>query len=437
MKEKLFVLSIDAMVHEDIAYMQTKPNFSKLMKKRAEVEQVYSIYPSITYPAHVSLITGCRPGKHGVINNTPLKPYSDKITHFHRNYKNLLVEDLFSAAKRAGYSTASVYWPITANNPNIDYNINEYFFYYPNEDIEEAFAGMGANEAALRAIRENTNRFPATKNSGKINLPSTFDDFIVGCVCSLIRNEKPDMMMSHICYVDSNRHRYGTFSNQVREALDQTDIWLGEIIKVMEDAGVYDNTNFVILSDHGQRDFKRYVKLNVLLARGGFIELGADGTIYDWKAFSKSNGMSVTVHLQDYTNSNLRQQVYEYLKELAADGCWGFETVYTADELREKYGTYGPFDFIIEADDETVFAEGWNGPVTYMVKDEQNPRYRAKHGYEPEKGPKPVFMGHGPAFKDGAVIPTAQLIDVAPTLAAILGQDLPQAEGHCLKELLR
>ena len=37
MKEKLFVLSIDAMVHEDVEYMLQKPNFSKIMEKRAEV----------------------------------------------------------------------------------------------------------------------------------------------------------------------------------------------------------------------------------------------------------------------------------------------------------------------------------------------------------------------------------------------------------------
>ena len=35
MKEKLFVLSVDAMVREDVAYMLTKPNFRKIMEKRA------------------------------------------------------------------------------------------------------------------------------------------------------------------------------------------------------------------------------------------------------------------------------------------------------------------------------------------------------------------------------------------------------------------
>ena len=44
MNPKLIVLSMDAMVHEDIAYLSQKPNFQKLLGKRAEVERVCSVY---------------------------------------------------------------------------------------------------------------------------------------------------------------------------------------------------------------------------------------------------------------------------------------------------------------------------------------------------------------------------------------------------------
>ena len=69
MKEKTIVFSMDAMVGADIAYLKTKPNFSRLFKDRCEIGKVCTIYPSITYPAHMSIMTGCRPGKHGVITN--------------------------------------------------------------------------------------------------------------------------------------------------------------------------------------------------------------------------------------------------------------------------------------------------------------------------------------------------------------------------------
>ena len=56
MKQKLLVISMDATVHEDVAYLETLPNFQKILGKRAEVERVKSVYPAITYPAHSTLI---------------------------------------------------------------------------------------------------------------------------------------------------------------------------------------------------------------------------------------------------------------------------------------------------------------------------------------------------------------------------------------------
>ena len=130
MKKKIFVLSMDAMVHEDVAYMMEKPNFAKIMARRAEVEKVRSVYPASTYPAHTTLMTGCYPRKHGMWANFPLKTVEDGVSHWPLYHKLIEVEDLFAAAKRAGCSTAAVYWPVTGCNPNIDHIINEYFFFY-------------------------------------------------------------------------------------------------------------------------------------------------------------------------------------------------------------------------------------------------------------------------------------------------------------------
>ena len=69
MTNKLIVLSMDAMVTEDLEYLKNKPNFRKLFAHAAKVGKVRTVYPSLTYPAHTSIITGCRPGKHGVFDN--------------------------------------------------------------------------------------------------------------------------------------------------------------------------------------------------------------------------------------------------------------------------------------------------------------------------------------------------------------------------------
>ena len=431
MKQKLFVLSMDAMVHEDVAYMESKPNFKKIMEKRAEVEGVCSVYPASTYPAHSTLMTGCYPNKTGVFSNFPLRPDSDGINHWPLMHTSVFAEDIFAAAKRSGMTTAAVYWPITGRNPNIDHIINEYFFYYNDiGEPEKAFALQGADEVALQAVRETAHLLPTTRGQG-LSRTAVFDDFIMGCTCSLIRNAKPDLLMLHNCYLDSTRHSYGVFSEELKTSLDYMDEWLGWVIEAMEDAGVYEQTNFIILSDHGQLDYTKGVKVNVLLQQGGFQQLGPENRLYDWQAFAQSNGKSTTVHLRDNTNQKLYDRVYAYLQELQATGKYGIEKIWTKDELAQTYGQSGPYSFMLEAEDATAFSGALSGEIITTTEK------RGSHGYQPEKGPQPVFMAHGPAFRDGAVLERAKLVDIAPTLAATFRQTMPEADGRVLKELLK
>ncbi|MFC2821889.1 MAG: alkaline phosphatase family protein [Spirochaetales bacterium] len=439
MKHKLFVLSMDAMVGEDIEYLKTKPNFSRLMRHCAQVEKVQTIYPSITYPAHVSMITGCRAGKHGIFNNTHFRT-SKGYPAWHLYSSEIKVEDLFAAAKRAGCTTASVYWPVTGFNPNVDYLIDEYFFYDPaeSETPEKIFDGyrkLGANEDTILALKDNMNRFPTEYHNrvGKLTLKQTFDDFINGCTCSLIRRYQPDVLVAHNCILDSLRHKNGVFNNFVTDGLDITDVWLGEIITAMEDAGVFEDTNFVIVSDHGQMNFVRRLKPNVLFARQGWITVAPDKTISSWKAYVQSGGMSSIVVVKD---KSIEKKVYDYLCKLRDEEVWGIGEVLTRKEVQDAYGWSGDFSFVIETDGYTTYSEDWNEPLTSTIDLNDYRLGKATHGYKPEKGPQPVFVAKGPAFRRDAKIPFCFTIDEAPTFAAILGQSLPQAEGRVLEELL-
>ena len=66
MKNKLFVFMIDALCECDIPYMRTLPNFGSILERGALVEEMLPVYPSFTYPCHVSIMTGCypRPPRH-------------------------------------------------------------------------------------------------------------------------------------------------------------------------------------------------------------------------------------------------------------------------------------------------------------------------------------------------------------------------------------
>ena len=70
MKKRILVFSADAMVCEDVDALRQLPNFQKYLAGGCEVTGgMRTIYPSVTYPAHVSMVTGCYVGKHGVTSN--------------------------------------------------------------------------------------------------------------------------------------------------------------------------------------------------------------------------------------------------------------------------------------------------------------------------------------------------------------------------------
>lgn len=438
MESRLLVLSMDAMVNDDITYLRTKPNFLRIFDHCSFVENVKTIYPSITYPAHVSIITGCLPGKHGIFTNGAFKTEDGPVS-WHLWWNEIQKEDIFASAKRAGLSTAAVYWPVTGGNPNIDYLINEYFFPDRAESVEEGYSKFGANEKTLSVIREYMSRYPSNyyNRHGKLKKDQTYDDFIIGCVCGLIRSFQPDILFAHNCFLDTLRHRYGVFNECVREGLDQTDIWLGEIADALEDAGLLHKTNFVLLSDHGQMNYTRRIRLNTMLVRDGFIELDNNGNVKNWLAFSQSNGMSATVFLKNPGDAVLWEQVYADLQKRCEEGVWGFSRVYTRAECTEMYGLSGNFAFLLETDGYSAFDDSCKEPV--VIPNDLMAEYpiSGSHGYEPEKGPRAVFLAKGPSFKKDYIMEKGLLIDEAPTFAKILGQDLPQADGKSLDALLQ
>ena len=432
-KRKLFVLSMDAMVSEDVDYLLSKKdsNFSRLFSDASGIRKAQTIYPSLTYPAHVSMMTGCYVGRHGITANRDFTTEENKPLWV-LDANRIKVDTVFTAAKRAGLSTASVYWPVTGYDKDIDYLIAEYFF-TNNEPLDEVFRELGANDRTLRIVGDNASVFPP---EGKRNWGGYYSDFITGCCCSLIREVKPDVLLAHNCLFDTLRHLNGLFNDIITDACDEFDRILGVLVRAMEDAGTFEDTDIVITSDHGQRNYVRKVGLNTLLRRAGFIDVDENNKVTDYRAFVESNGMSAYVFLKDPDDKTVYNQVYDCLRKLSGENLWGFHEVLTRDEAKQRFGLDGDFAFIVESDNYSYCGSYWTEPV---IRDLEWKDYRyghATHGYFPEKGPQPVFWCRGPSFRKGVVIEKGRVIDEAPTLAATFEGTLPEADGRALTEIL-
>lgn len=433
---KLVCISFDAMVREDIDNtLKNYPHFAWLLENGAQVETMRTIYPSITYPAHTSLMTGVAPGRHGVTANEVEIFGKPGILDWNW-YDSAIKPDvrtIFEEAHDAGMTTGAIFWPVTGNNPAIDYLIAEI---WENDPVNgktfpcRAFRASGTREDIVEDICRPHEHF--FTDDMAICGP-TCDNFISASGCDFIRRFNPDLLFLHFGFADHMRHTHGMFSKELTDWLPYADKYLGALMDASKEAGTFDQTNWVVLSDHGQMDMVLTDALNVKFAEDGLIRLDADGNVTDWDCFSRSTSASAEIFLRDKTDKALEKRVFEYLTSLKESGEWGIERVYTEKEAREEEQLYGNFSFVVEGGKGTMFSNAWTGPS----KTEPAWDDRGNHGYHPEKGPQPIFIAAGPSFRKGAVLKRRSVLDVAPTLARAMGFEMTTADGSAMEELLK
>ena len=166
-------------------------------------------------------------------------------------------------------------------------------------------------------------------------------------------------------------------------------------------------------------------------------EFDENGDLTDWKAFCYSAGMSAQVYLKDPSDKAIYDKTYNLLKHMRDEGIYGISEVWTTEEINELEHLSGDFSFVIETDGYTSFANEWTRP---MIKQFDLSDYRfghATHGYLPDKGPQPTFIGFGPDIKVGVEIERRPTVDEAPTYAKILGCEMPWADGTAIVEMLK
>ena len=145
MDKHLVVVSFDAMVTEDLYLLKDKSVFSRLLNEGSRVNRIRTIYPSLTYPAHTSMLTGARCGRHGIVNNEPSEVGNLKCD-WYWFHDPVRIPDIHDAAKKAGLVTASVFWPVTGGHKGIDHLVAEYWAQGPGDTLEKAYKRAGTSD---------------------------------------------------------------------------------------------------------------------------------------------------------------------------------------------------------------------------------------------------------------------------------------------------
>ena len=432
MGTKLIIISMDAMISEDIRVLSKHRVFQEILENGALVREVRSIYPTLTYPCHSTMVSGNLPDRHGVTANSPLCP-GVKPLPWNFYHDAMRCRDIFDACKEAGLTTAAVGWPVTGNHPSIDYLVDEI---WPAEkpmspkNLRETLLGSGTSEEIFEEI---------VKPLVPLRLPRTQPNtaiFSSTIAAGIIRKYRPDVLAIHLAEFDHYRHKLGVHGPLIEKGAEEQAENLLTIEEALRENGDLETCNIVLTSDHGQLDCHRRAAPNVLLREHGYITVDEKERVTDWRVYAVPTGMSVQVWLKDPSDRALYDEVYVLLRKCAEEGSYGFSKVYTEEETEAGDHLAGGFSFVLETDDITHFTDDWTGE--YMKEDKAflDGFFYGSHGYHPDKGPRMPFIARGPAFRKGAVLDHARLEDQAPTYAKILGVSLPDTDGRVMEELL-
>jgi predicted AlkP superfamily pyrophosphatase or phosphodiesterase len=408
------------------------PTLRKLAGRGARAEGLVCSFPTVTWPNHTTLVTGVPPAEHGVLGNS----YLDRET----GSKVPLIPDplfdkdevvksptIYDVAHQAGLKTAGIVWPATRNAKTLDWTVPDMFG-------PEAWPQYGTRPwlAELRAAGLPVDRHGEwTRESGA----GVKRDWLYTRMAGhLFRNHPPNLLLIHLVEVDHVQHRDGPRSDNAYWSVSYADDRIRDIVEFARRSPYADKTTVVVASDHGFFPIEQDIRPNVLLQQEGLLEV-EDGKLGDRQAFCVSQGGGCMVYVLD---DQRREQIVANLAAKLAK-VEGVSDVLAEDRFGE-IGQATRNDDPRAPDLWLAAKSGYSFSDTYTGDDVVARRAKpgGTHGYlpdQPDMWGTLVISGHG--IRPGVKLGKVRSIDVAPTIARLLGVELPSAKGRVLQAALQ
>jgi len=413
------VISIDGLKGDDVAAADRLglkiPTVRRLIARGARASGVRGIFPSVTYPSHTTLITGCYPTRHGILANGVFDPPTTQATgRWYWNYGDIRVPTILDAAKAAGWTTAAVGWPVTVGAP-ADYLFPEV---WRPEHFDQRLVEMSMDSKPRDLLAEVLTRYDLG--------PSVGDDETLTRVARYIAERyKPRLMLVHLVDVDHAEHSKGPGSPEAMKAIEDSDRCVGEILASYENAGLLGNTLVAIVSDHGFLPIEKQFNVNVVLRNAGLIRFREpdDKHAADYDAAGWVAGGSCAIVLRNESDTAALERARDALRPYAGPGR-PIRRMLERNEIA-KAGSNPRAALMLDAGDGYTFGSRISGEA------EIKSGMRGMHGQMPERaGLAATLILAGPGVRAGVVTPEIRMVDVAPTLAGLLGLQLKQADGR-------
>jgi predicted AlkP superfamily pyrophosphatase or phosphodiesterase len=401
------------------------PNIRRLAAEGVRADRMTVSTPSVTWPNHTTLVTGVPPGRHGVLANGRIEPQPDgsyRIEPRRSRAELCRVETVYDAAHAAGLKTAEINWPVTRDAPTLHWR-------FPDHPSPIRYSTPALTQALVeqKLLKEPTDAaFTAIGSVAR-------DEVWTRAATHLIRKERPNLLLLHLLYSDGVQHAHGPNTDEAYAALALADRYVGDILQATRDAGIAGRTSVIVTADHGFVRTTKSIAPSVRFREAGLIR-PATGTAAEFDAYTVSEGGLALV----YAKRARTEPEFAARVRAALDNIEGIERVI---EPRD----YAPLglplpgsdpqapDFVLSAKDGYAFSGAVSGELIA-----ERPRAGGTHGYV-QTNPRVdgLFVAAGRGIRKGTRLERIQNLDVAPTIARLLGVELKGAEGKPLAAALQ
>lgn len=374
----VIVLSWDGLRHDYLDLHGEDGGMPALRRVAADgvrAERMTPVFPSNTFPGHVSMATGTYPDVHGIVDNHFLDrqqgPYLDRAD---ANW--LQAEPLWIAAERQGVPAATYFWV----------------------GSETDWHGQGT-------------RYRISPFDGDRPEAQKVDQILAWL--QLPPDQRPRLIMSYWAGADDPGHDFGPDSSRVTAALHEQDVQLGRLLQALDAMDAWSSTTLVVVGDHGMTATGRYIDV-----RGALEGAGIQARVI--------GSPVANVFLDDLTQLADARAALEGLGPLQ---------VYEGTKLPAGFRLRHPTrtgDLVIVAGPPYVLARP-AGPRGALVRLLWTLGWTSGgHGYDPalpDMGAAFLAMGRG--VTAGLRLGEVHQVDVAPTVARLLDIQPPaQSEGR-------
>ncbi|MBE0364233.1 hypothetical protein PULV_a1829 [Pseudoalteromonas ulvae UL12] len=355
------LLSIDGFRWDYIEKHQAN-HIAHIAKQGVRAKQLTPVYPTKTFPNHLSIITGLLPVNHGIVDNSfcdKTRQQCYKMGDGGKDSSWLSGIPLWNLATLQGVKSATYFWPESDalfNGVKPDY----YYHYSKHSDYQARIDQM----------------------IFWLKLPPA---------------QRPGFIAGYFSLVDTQGHEFGPDAKETFLAVQKVDQLVGQLAKRIA-SEVNHPVTLILVSDHGMSAIEPNKSIAIA-------SLGINETDF----MIKNSGTRVQLYQKPDSQADLTE-----VKKQLQNKAMGRFTVLSEDVLAQRgyVKSVRIADIIIETTAPSTFSD--HGQSDYL----------GTHGFAYTQDMAGLFVAQGPMLKQGFEFETASNLDIYPLVAHLLGLKL-------------